>query len=265
MWACMTETQRGLGPCDLILFAGQSNMAGRGITGGQWAQPAPALIPGAGYEYRAVSDPGRLYPLGEPFGAAENHPEGICEPGKKTGSLVTAFVNAYYQGTGRPVVGVSASQGGSAIARWQGEKDLLTDALERFGRADAFLRAANLPVSHRFLAWCQGETDGDLGTTAAAYQEAFRKMWQCCRAAGMERCFLIAIGQYNGVKGFVYDEIHAAQLELARQCPDVELVSDGFWTMRARGLMKDSYHYYQQAYNEVGTAAGAAAAARVGR
>ena len=37
------------------------------------------------------------------------------------------------------------------------------------------------------------------------------------------------------------------------------LVSDGFYGMRTRGLMKDSYHYYQQAYNEVGTEAGTAA------
>ena len=30
--------------------------------------------------------------------------------------------------------------------------------------------------------------------------------------------------------------------------------------MRAKGLMKDDFHYYQAAYNQVGTAAGAAAA-----
>lgn len=238
-------------------------MAGRGITSPRWPQGAPALHPGAGLEYRAVSDPGHLHPLGEPFGAAENDPAGICEPGKKTGSLVTAFVNAYYGETGVPVIGVSASKGGSAQEQWQGDHDLLTDALGRLDRARQYLAGQDLRVRHRYLLWCQGETDGDHGTSAPVYKEGFCRMLARFRAAGIEHCFLIAIGQYNGDKGFDYGPIHAAQLELARDLPDVTLVSDGFWGMRDRGLMKDSFHYYQQAYNEVGTAAGKAAAAFV--
>lgn len=34
---------------DLILFAGQSNMAGRGIVTDKWPQKAPVLVKGAGY------------------------------------------------------------------------------------------------------------------------------------------------------------------------------------------------------------------------
>lgn len=250
---------------DLFLFAGQSNMAGRGITSERWPQPAPELLPGAGMEYRAISAPDRLFPIAEPFGQAENNPDGIYEPGMKTGSLVTAFVNAYYSATGVPVIGVSASKGGSEIALWQGKSDLLSDALARFAKAEDYLRVQKIPVRHRFLVWCQGETDGDLATAPETYKESFRVLWSQCRAAGMERCFLIAIGAYNGVKGCDYTPIHDAQLELAQQEPGVELVSDAFCTMRARGLMKDSYHYYQQAYNEVGTEAGTAAAHWVGR
>ena len=40
---------------DLFLFMGQSNMAGRGIVSEKWAQPAPQIMEGAGYEYRAIS------------------------------------------------------------------------------------------------------------------------------------------------------------------------------------------------------------------
>lgn len=141
---------------DLFLFLGQSNMAGRGVTSPQWPESAPALTPGAGYEYRAVSDPGRLHPASEPFGVNENNPDGICEPGMKTGSMVTAFINAYYARTKIPVIGVSASK-------------------------------------------------------------------------------------------------------LSKELPDVVLACDAFHTMRARGLMKDDFHYYQTAYNEVGTMAGNAA------
>lgn len=248
---------------DFFLFAGQSNMAGRGITGERWPQPAPALLPGAGMEYRAISDPDRLYPIAEPFGAAENRPGGIDKPGRKTGSLVTAFVNAYYTETGTPVIGVSASVGGSGIAEWQGQEDFLSDAIRRWTDAEQFLTAQKIPVRHRYMLWCQGETDGDRETSPERYKAYFRTMLARMQEHGIETCFLIAIGQYNGVKGYDYTAIHQAQRELAQECPGVVLVSDDFWQMRARGLMKDSYHYYQQAYNEVGTAAGKAAAAFV--
>lgn len=245
---------------DLFLFAGQSNMAGRGITSARWPQPAPTLVPGAGAEYRAVSDPTRLYPIAEPFGAAENRAGGIDEPGKKTGSMVTAFVNAWYAATGVPVLGVSASRGGSGIALWQGKNDLLTDALQRWDSACQYARDHGLTIRHRFALWCQGETDGDLGTDPETYTQQFGNMLAQLREHGVETCFLVAIGQYNGIHGYDYTAIHAAQRALPQKLPGVVLVSDDFWSMRARGLMKDSYHYFQQAYNEVGTRAGTAAA-----
>lgn len=246
---------------DLFLFAGQSNMAGRGITSGRWPQTAPALTPGAGYEYRAVSDPAQLHEVKEPFGVNENNPDGIYEPGRKTGSMVTAFINAYYAETGIPVIGVSASRGGSAIGEWQGNRDYLSDALMRLERAENYLREQKTAVRRRCMLWCQGETDGDLGTSGEAYKAGFANMLSQLRKKGIEICFLITIGEYNGNRGFDYSQIRQAQLELAEEVPDVKLVCDDFHTMRARGLMKDEFHYYQQAYNEVGAAAGRAAGA----
>ncbi len=76
------------------------NMAGRGIACTQFPEGATDLISGAGAEFRAISDPTRLYPIAEPFGALENNPTGIFEPGMKTGSLVASFVNTYFQNTG---------------------------------------------------------------------------------------------------------------------------------------------------------------------
>ena len=120
---------------DLFLFAGQSNMAGRGIACTQFPECAPDLIPGAGAEFRAISDPTRLYPIAEPFGALENNPTGIFEPGMKTGSLVASFVNTYFQNTGVPVLGLSSSKGGSVIANWQDHDDYLTDTITRLKSA----------------------------------------------------------------------------------------------------------------------------------
>ena len=77
---------------DILLFMGQSNMAGRGDY-----RLAPEVLPGAAYEYRAVTEPDTLVPLTEPFGVNENREGGVFEPGMKTGSMAAAFVNACYR------------------------------------------------------------------------------------------------------------------------------------------------------------------------
>ena len=99
---------------DLFLFLGQSNMAGRGDK-----LKSPQLIDGAGFEFRAITDPTKLYPISEPFGKDENKVDGINDQNKKTGSLVTSFVNTLYTRTNIPIVGISASKGGSCISQWQ--------------------------------------------------------------------------------------------------------------------------------------------------
>ena len=241
---------------DLFMFMGQSNMAGRGIVTREHSQGAPALIQGAGYEYRAVSAPGRLHPIEEPFGRLENRRGGIDDGDMKTGSMVTAFVNAYYEKTGIPVVGVSASKGGSRIDQWQPEEDFLNDAIARMKAAAAFLDNSHYWIRHRFMLWCQGESDGDIGKSGEQYCREFERMLDAMQKAGIEKCFLIRIGQYNGSGEQDYGEIRAAQESIARTSEHVVLVSGLFVGMRERGLMKDEFHYYQEAYNLVGQEAG---------
>lgn len=250
---------------DLIIFAGQSNMAGRGITTEKWRETSPEIKAGAGMEYRAVSDPKHLHKIEEPFGVNENNPEGIYEPGMKTGSMVTAFVNAYYEKTKTPVLAVSASKGGSSISEWQGEKDYLSDALTRFGKAVSYAEKHGMFIRHKYVLWCQGETDGDRGTSLYLYESMFHHMLSMFREAGAEKLFLITIGEYNGGNGWekAYKSIRKLQLKLAEKTEDVILVSDDFHTMKIRGLMKDDFHYFQKAYNEVGQKAGMAAGAYV--
>lgn len=254
----MTEGMINMKTYDLILFAGQSNMAGRGISTEKWNEPAPLLLDGAGMEYRAVSDPEHIHKIEEPFGVNENNPNGIYEPGMKTGSMVTAFVNAYYKETKVPVLAVSASKGGSAICEWQGNEDYLSDAIERLEKAVLYAKKNQIEIRHKYVAWCQGETDGDRGTLADDYKKKFKNMLERLRKAGIEKCFLVTIGEYNGKDGFeeAYKKIRHTQLELAEKVEDIILVCDEFHTMKARELMKDSYHYFQTAYNEVGKVAG---------
>lgn len=134
---------------DLIAFMGQSNMAGRGT-----AKDAPKVPEGTAYEFRAVTDPTRLYPLTEPFGKDENDPEGVFEPGMKTGSMVSAFVNAYFKEAHTPVIGVSCSKGGSSIAEWIPGTPYYQDALKRVRSCSLWLADHDISIRHRFMVWC---------------------------------------------------------------------------------------------------------------
>lgn len=251
------------GEADLFLFMGQSNMAGRGITCPQFSEKAPKCLKGAGYEFRAISDPTKLYPIAEPFGEYENKPDGIYEPGRKSGSLVTAFVNAYYAEIHIPVIAVSASKGGSSVSEWLPGSPFLKDAIQRFRDAVCFLDSHHKMIRHKYMVWCQGETDGKHQTEPDLYKSSFLQIWKTLAFEGIEHCFLIRIGNYNADAADAdaplqdYSMIMHAQDELAEEQSYITMVSTKFGEMLGRGLMRDTYHYYQQAYNEVGTDAGA--------
>ena len=246
---------------DLFLFMGQSNMSGRGSTSEEWPEGPPPLTEGAGFEFRAVSDPTTLYPIAEPFGAAENRPGGIDDGDHKTGSMVTAFANAYYEhNTGHvPIVAVSASNSATQIGQWQLDGNFLPDALDRFAAAETYLTENGYEIRHRYMVWCQGENDGGR-LSAGEYQTLFRSMLDAVLNAGIETCFLCRIGEYNGDLDIDYSEIIRAQTELCRENRNVVMATTVLCGMRARGLMKDAHHYYQAAYNEMGRYAGTNAA-----
>lgn len=116
-----------------------------------------------------------------------------------------------------------------------------------------FCEQHNITLRHQYLLWCQGESDGDHHTSADEYTKQFMQMYEKLKAVGIEHCFLIGIGAYNGTADDIcYDEIRNAQYSFAEHRKDITVVSRLFETMKARGLMKDSFHYYQAGYNEVG-------------
>ncbi len=248
---------------DLVLFMGQSNMAGRGE-----AEKAPVCALEAGWEFRPVSDPGRPYPIREPFGLEENRKGGIWDEGRKKGSLVSSFVNAYHQASGRRVAAVSASEGGTSTYDWL--ERLVWDAADRLERAKAYLEETGAAPEHIFMVWCQGETDGDRGTTPEQYRRNFAKILEIMRKSGVQDCFLIQIGHFHegfcpeGVGGVDsrtleerYGRVREAQAQICREMEHVYPAGsfEGY-----RELMKDSFHYRQEAYNEVGRLAGEEAA-----
>ncbi|MBQ8162678.1 MAG: hypothetical protein IJ083_18280 [Clostridia bacterium] len=243
-------------PLDLILFAGQSNMAGRGISTPLFPHIPPPVPDEYGLEFRAVSDPTCLHEIREPFGDKENRPGGIFEH-RKTGSMVSSFIRAYAQVTGATVIAVSASKGGSAIGEWQKGTPFLTDALDRLRMAMSFLSSHNLPIRHVFTLWCQGESDGDLGTGEEEYLRCLTETFREMQKAGITDMFLIKTGMCNLPEApGRYDGIRRAQETFVRLEPRAHMASRLLGTMRERGLMKDAFHYVQEGYNECGRDAG---------
>jgi hypothetical protein len=234
----------------VFLFMGQSNMAGRGVAG-----LAPEVPEGWGYEYKAITQPGCLVRVREPFGAEENNPQGVSEPGMKTGSLVSAFVNSAYPLLGVPIVGVSCSKGGSCIEEWRPGGPYHADALERLRKCRDFLCARDYRIVRTCMVWCQGCTDGDNATPPDEYREKTRDFIQSFLSGGVDFCFFIQIGNHRD-DPLLYRAIQEAQECLCAHSANIIMVSRLFKTFAARGLMKDEFHYLQPAYNEVGCEAG---------
>ena len=250
---------------DLIVFAGQSNMAGRGETSSTYPDTAPAVIPGAGYEFKSITDPTQLYPLTEPFGYAENaanDESGIYDGAKKTGDIVPAFVNAYYSNNGGiPVVGVSASEGGSSSSEWLPETgNNFLDLAGRVSTAQHWLVDNGYAIRHQYCVWCQGESDGDniaSGTeTLEEYKARTLAIFTGLISLGMEKVLLIRIGHHNSGLSTRYKAIIDWQTGECKTNENLVLVSCDFAAMRAKGMMKDSFHYYQIGYNITGNSAG---------
>ena len=243
------KTWRGM---DVILFMGQSNVSGAGGDASQ----APELTEGAGYEYRAVTDPDNLHVLTEPFGQNENR--GALDDTdilERNGSMVTAFVNAYYEKTGVPVVAISASRGSSSLNGWlnSGRKE---EAADRLNAAKECLKKEKIRARHIYMVWFQGEADANLETPGDEYQTMLRQLVDDMEEQGVEDCFMIQLGP-DLTDLARHQEIMDAQLQICEKNEDIVLVS----TLPAEltgADMKDEggIHFTQKALNLIGEDAG---------
>lgn len=250
---------------DLLVFAGQSNMAGRGETSEVFPDEAPAVLPNTAYEFKTITDPTQLYPLTEPFGYAENAADdasGIYDGTRKTGDMVPAFVNAYYAANGNvPSVCVSASEGGSSSIEWQPETgNNFVDLAARVRLTQTWLADNGYSIRHQYCVWCQGESDGDNinsgSETLDEYKARARAIWDGLIVLGMEKVLIVRIGHHNSGTSTRYKDIIDWQTEEAKTNKNLVLVSCDFAAMRDKGMMKDDFHYYQIGYNIAGHSAG---------
>lgn len=246
------RTEDGRIIVDLVMFMGQSNMSG---TGGN-AVYAPKVPEGHGYEFRAISDPTRLYPIEEPFGINEN--DAISDfPIAKRGSMVSAFANRYYEITGVPIVAVSASAGGRDTKFFMSDP-VMADFSERQKRAQVWLESNDYHIRKQYVIWLQGESDAEDGLTSEQYNQNMDNIIRPLFIGGLQKVFIVTPGRTLTGKYF-FDNIVYAQINMCR--------TSGYYALATTVLnsvsteyMVDEFHYNQSVLNVVGTEAAESAA-----
>lgn len=246
-------------PVDLFMIAGQSNAEGRGTAG-------PAVTAGVAHYLSTASMFGKL---SDPVGGAD------------TGSAWPAFANQWWTSTARPTVWIEQATGGTGILpqsstpNWDPTTGTLYPAArDALNAAIARCAASGLPVGRVFIAWSDGETDGeaiDAGTaTGPELQSATANLFAAFRAdiTLPVRLFVIRTGQRSdNTKVAAYQAVRTAQDNV---CAGVSyalmIYTDTITFTRANSKMKpspDVYHYSQTGLDLVGTNGAIAAAALV--
>ena len=250
---------------DVAIFMGQSNMAGRGE-----AIDSVVAEQGHGYEFRAVADPSKLYDVVEPFGATENN-EALADAGqngdgKKKGSMVSAFVEGYYEQTNTPLVCVSASVGGTSIGKWipnAEETDYFEESKRRLTAAVDYLLANEYTVRRVFMVWCQGEADATRWVKGeidyfGRLQSIVDGLAELGNGYGVSNLFLVTPSEFsvgseeaNANKVKLVDDMIAYCERTDNNCV---LASVKFRNVPLN--MRDDPHFHQGIYNVTGYDAG---------
>lgn len=242
----------GLKTVDLVIFAGQSNMAG----GGGDAGSAPSVPHDQGYEFRYGKCPTGLYDITEPFGIYQNgylsDPDGI-----RKGSLVSSFCNAYYKATGVPVLAFSATRSGSSINYWL-TPEVQGELSSKFDLVNAWCSSNHINIRKRYVVWLQGETDAMAGMNSETYEAGLSGAFTPLIGKGLDQVFVITIGQVGGMPG-AYDLIANAQINLCNNSPYFTLGTDVLRIL-PDVYIPDTIHYNQSALDTAGAQAASTAA-----
>lgn len=222
---------------DVVLFAGQSNMAGRGDAAASVVCP-----PDAGFEFHAVAALARergaafpapvstgatgiaasawpadnvsrmpaadafgqnemlVTPLTEPFGKRENND--ILNDYNSAGveRRRGSLVSAFavsYAQHSHVPVVGVSACRGGAPVSFFAAEPVLSELQARFSVAVRTLSASGTTVRRRLCLWCQGETDGDRATSEEAFQTNMETLWAALKKAGITDLFIIKTGHFN--------------------------------------------------------------------
>ena len=208
---------------DVCLFAGQSNMDGRGT-----AEDATPVTTGKAFKWDNANN---------------TLVDFAAEP-----SLIPAYMQEYTTLSRVPLVEVKEAIGGTKIEQYV--STYLPIATNMLTKCLAYLEEQGKHVRRCFMLWNQGESDvdGDGSTGTTAYEGFFATLKSAVIQAGVNQIFIINIGQAsNGT--FDFAPIRTA-LQNVCNGTDVIMVSDKFYN--ATSQMKDRWHYNQTEYNIVG-------------
>lgn len=249
---------------DVFVLAGQSNARGKGTSSG-----SPDVASGNAYEWKDSTT--GLVDLDDPVGV-DNFPNQQAN----TGSAWPAFAKEYYAQTSRKAVYVTYANGGSGQHPdtydevggdngWgEGTPNGTLDdnAQARLQDALNWLNNNGYNPTTWGVVWLQGERDADWiddsKITKSQYKTAFKDhidRWKTEFGSDF-RFFIIQIGHLDSgdTKGF--QDVRAAQSEVANARSDVDMVSTLQKDFPEQGKMQDNYHYTQTGYNDAGTEAG---------
>jgi hypothetical protein len=111
------------------------------------------------------------------------------------------------------VLWISIGVGGTPVSRWTTGGDLFPRIVEVKEQLDR----QQIRLTHLF--WHQGESDGELGTSTAAYKAMFTDMLDGVRKLGIDAPLYMAVA--TRCKGPIRPDVHRAQLQLVEQRNDV--------------------------------------------
>lgn len=236
----------------LFVAAGQSNAVGMGDS-----TQSAIYAHAATFEYRYTGN--TLVPLADPVGAYELQFQKAIK-----GSVWPAFASEYNRLTHQQVIIVPAARGGSSCSKKAeldnyGCWDTVAN-LPLFDSAIIKIKAAQqqtgLPVSG--IIWSQGERDANAinaqQLTGAEYQATFETLIARFRKVlgATIPFYIIQTGYYRNHPREGYNQVRAAQQNIAQHIPAVYLVYDKTGEFETRGWMKDEIHYNQTALNDIG-------------
>ncbi|MBQ2664893.1 MAG: hypothetical protein IJG16_12220, partial [Clostridia bacterium] len=175
--------------------------------------------------------------------------------------MISSFIESYYQTSGVPLVGVKAARGGTDTNYWTAS-ERKTEAVARYNEAKKFLEDSGYTIGKQFMVWCQGESDGDKGRSDSAHTSKLSEIFGYMKdGTTLTDMFIVRIGhcrsgsEIDPVSDPIYKRLNLAQKAFADETANVTAVAS-LYTDEYLALMRDNYHYYQPAYNSVGTVAG---------
>lgn len=239
---------------DIIVFAGQSNMAGAG--GNYKLAPVPAY--GTAYEFDVSTNTKKCMLLKEPFGEGVNRVNDLENKNviSTRGTIASAFSINYYKKTKTPVVGLACFWGGSSTNTWL-NRGLVKTTQKNIKSAKKYLKKKNVEVRHIYMVWFQGESDAEQGLSASKYISRMNKIYKKVKSVGVEKVFVITIGEDTGHPDR-NDTIISAQKKLCRKYNAFIMASQTapkLYESRS-SYYSDTVHFNQYALNKIGYEAG---------